>query len=65
MIDVPQRRRMRRHKPAEPVVMPENPAGMRAVEKIGHRRAGEIGYIKFGPWRHDFCRIAADSLPVG
>jgi GNAT superfamily N-acetyltransferase len=47
------------------VVMPENPAGMRAVEKRGLRRAGEIGYIKFGPWRHDFCRTAADSLPVG
>jgi ribosomal protein S18 acetylase RimI-like enzyme len=47
------------------VVMPENPAGMRAVEKRGKRRAGEIGYIKLGPWRHDFCRIAPHSLPVG
>lgn len=46
-------------------VMPENPAGLRAVEKRGACRFGTIGFIRFGQWRRDFCRISAGSCRVG
>lgn len=37
------------------VVVPENKPALRAVEKVGYRPFGVMGYIKLGKWRHDFC----------
>jgi RimJ/RimL family protein N-acetyltransferase len=36
------------------VVVPENKAAFRSPDKAGYRPIGLIGYIKIGPWRHDF-----------
>ena len=39
------------------VLEPENTDAIRANEKAGYRVVGRIGYVKLGPWRHDFGRL--------
>ena len=41
-------------------VVPENVAAVHAVEKFGYRPLGVIGFVKIGPWRHDYCRVQGD-----
>jgi RimJ/RimL family protein N-acetyltransferase len=38
--------------------LPENAAALRALAKGGYRPVGKIGYVKLGPWRRDFGRLA-------
>ena len=33
-------------------------------ENLGYRRIGVMGYIGLGPWRHRFCRMERDVLPL-
>jgi RimJ/RimL family protein N-acetyltransferase len=47
------------------VVQPENAASLRLCEKLGYRRIGVIGFLKLGPWRHDFCRVRRGARPPG
>ncbi len=44
------------------VVVPENKWGVRAIQKAGYHQLGTLGYIRIGPWRHDFFR--ASNMPV-
>lgn len=44
------------------LVVPENEPAFRPVEKAGYRRLGVMGYLKIGPWRHDFCRTRRASF---
>ena len=37
-------------------VLPENALGVRAYEQAGYRRAGAVGYVRFGRFRRDFLR---------
>jgi hypothetical protein len=46
------------------VVVPENKAAFRPVEKVGYRRFGVIGYVKLGRWRRFFCRVVSPSRPI-
>jgi len=46
------------------ILMPENKAAFRPIEKIGYRRIGIIGYVKFGPWRRFFGRVQPPARPV-
>ncbi len=43
-------------------VGPENAAGQRAWQKAGYRKVGRVGYLKLGPWRHDFVRLGRGPL---
>lgn len=47
------------------VVVPENLAAFRPLEKAGYRRVGVMGYVGIGRWRHRFSRHdrARDSHP--
>ncbi len=45
------------------VVLPENKPAMRHVEKSGWNPCGMIGYVKLGPFRHEFCRMRSNSSP--
>jgi len=36
------------------VVVPENRAAFRPLEKIGYHPTGMMGYVQFGPWRLEF-----------
>ena len=38
-------------------VVPENKSSIRASEKAGYRPYGVMGYVKLGPWRHDFFHV--------
>lgn len=38
-------------------VKPEEKQALRAAKKTGYRSFGVLGYVRFGPWRHDFCRM--------
>jgi hypothetical protein len=42
------------------VVVPENKAALRRVEKGRYRKFGIIGYAKIGSWRRYFCRALSD-----
>jgi ribosomal protein S18 acetylase RimI-like enzyme len=42
-------------------VLPENAAGVAMHAAFGNRPIGTIGYVKAGPWRHDFLRLAPGS----
>jgi hypothetical protein len=46
------------------LVMPENPAGINVTLRAGYQRAGQIGRLKLGPWRRDFCRLAPGVAPL-
>jgi len=46
------------------LVMPENPAGIRATIGAGYHHAGVIALVKIGPWRRVCPRIAAGVRPV-
>jgi RimJ/RimL family protein N-acetyltransferase len=37
-------------------IVPENGPALRTAAKTGYREAGRTGYVRFGPWRHDFTR---------
>lgn len=37
-------------------IVPENRSALRTAAKTGYREAGRTGYVRFGPWRHDFTR---------
>jgi hypothetical protein len=37
-------------------VVPENHAALRTAAKTGYREVGRMGYMRLGPWRHDFTR---------
>jgi GNAT superfamily N-acetyltransferase len=45
------------------VVVPENKAAFRPVEKVGYRRFGVIGYVKLGRWRYNFVVGSANCAP--
>ena len=44
------------------VIVPENRASNQAFQKTGFSVLGRMGYIKFGPWRRDFCQGDASSV---
>ena len=37
-------------------VVPENSAALRTAAKTGFKEAGRAGFVRLGPWRHDFTR---------
>jgi hypothetical protein len=43
------------------VVVPENKAALRRVQKGGYRKFGLIGFIAIGSWRRYFCRALSDT----
>jgi SAM-dependent methyltransferase len=47
------------------VVVPENVAAFRPLEKAGYRRVGVMGYVGIGSWRYQFARCdkALESHP--
>jgi SAM-dependent methyltransferase/RimJ/RimL family protein N-acetyltransferase len=47
------------------IIMPGNVAAFRPPEKVGFRPIGLMGYVKLGPWRHDFCRLKRGVVPPG
>ena len=47
------------------IIMPENRAAFRPPEKVGFRPIGLMGYVKLGPWRHNFCQLNRGALPPG
>jgi SAM-dependent methyltransferase/GNAT superfamily N-acetyltransferase len=47
------------------IIMPENRVAFRVPEKSGYRPIGLMGYVRLGPWRHDFCRLEQGALPPG
>jgi SAM-dependent methyltransferase/GNAT superfamily N-acetyltransferase len=47
------------------VVVPENKPAFRAGQKTGFHPIGWMGYVRIGPWRHDFCRVNGVSAPPG
>jgi len=47
------------------IVMPENKPAYRFACKIGARPFGLMGYVKFGRWQRDFCRVARGAQPPG
>jgi GNAT superfamily N-acetyltransferase len=42
-------------------VLPENRAAVRDAEKAGFRRAGRIGFVRLGPWRHEVRKRSSAS----
>ena len=38
------------------IVSPEDPSARRQAAKLGWQPCGMIGYVKLGPWRHDFSK---------
>lgn len=49
-------------------VLPENTGGQRLFFQLGFVHIGVVGYLKFGRWKHNFCRFfdgahSADSYP--
>ena len=42
-------------------VLPENRAALRDAEKAGFRRAGRIGFVRLGPWRHEVRKRSSAS----
>ena len=46
-------------------VTPENTASLRHTVKVGYRPFGMMGYVKLGPWRHDFRHVRPRALPPG
>lgn len=47
------------------IIVPENAPALRHAEKSGWRRVGVMGYVKLGPWRRDFCRVAPGERAPG
>ena len=43
-------------------VLPENAPGVEMHTSLGNRPIGTIGYVKIGPWRHDFLRLTGVRL---
>ena len=43
-------------------VLPENASGVGMHSAVGNRPIGTIGYLKLGPWRHDFLRLTGVRL---
>ena len=46
------------------LVMPENPAGIRATISAGYRRAGVIGRVNVGYWQRYYSQIVPGARPV-
>jgi hypothetical protein len=46
------------------LVMPENPAGIRATVGSGYRAAGVIGRVSVGSWQRHFSRFVPGARPV-
>lgn len=42
------------------VIVPENKAALRRVQKGGYRKFGLIGFLAIGSWRRYFCRAKGD-----
>jgi len=42
------------------LIYPENRPAMKGIKKLGYLNSGKIGYIKIGPFRHDF-QLREDS----
>ena len=42
------------------VVVPENKAALRRVQKGGYRKFGLIGFMAIGSWRRYFCRASGE-----
>jgi hypothetical protein len=42
------------------VVVPENKAALRRVQKGGYRKFGLIGFMAIGSWRRYFCRTSGE-----
>jgi GNAT superfamily N-acetyltransferase len=42
-------------------VLPENRPAVRDAEKAGFRRAGRIGFVRLGPWRHEVRKRSSAS----
>jgi hypothetical protein len=42
------------------VVVPENKAALRRVQKGGYRKFGLIGFMAMGSWRRYFCRTSGE-----
>lgn len=47
------------------VVLPENRGGMALFGRLGFQQAGLVGYLRIGPWRHQFCRSAIEPDEPG
>jgi len=46
------------------LVMPENPAGIRATISAGYSAAGVITRVSLGPWQRHFSRLVPGARPI-
>lgn len=47
------------------LIVPENKQAFRAAQRTGYKPCGLMGYLRLGPWRRHFLRVARRGSPPG